>query len=80
MPIDSHGNECPLEIMCRREPEWAHSRIVTLTSERDAWRQWAAKELGRYHIKEATTASDDRLRDLLAAFLEAHLPEPGPKP
>lgn len=30
---DSDGNECSLDALCRREPEWAASRIRTLTAE-----------------------------------------------
>jgi hypothetical protein len=33
---DSDGRECTLSAMCRREPEWAASRVGTMTTKLDA--------------------------------------------
>lgn len=44
--------------------------MTSQISERDAWRNWAIKELNKYRIAEAATATDDRLRDLLTFLID----------
>lgn len=67
---DSDGRECDLSVMCMREPQWAASRIATLTVNVDTARGVASAWEQLYNERNRLwRAAEDKLeavRTLLA--------------
>jgi len=60
---DSHGNECTLDSLCRREPEWAANRIRALEATIDPVKDWYEGEGDRDTVAMLNDAIADLQQD-----------------